>query len=91
MDILGNIKRAENNKDNNYCDICDYKCNKIYNWNRHINTPKHIRKSKRAKTSQMNIMRFYIHVSYVIKLIKQIVVYGNIQNYVQILMIKMMK
>jgi hypothetical protein len=52
MEILGNKKRAKNLNDNFYCDICDYKCNKIYNWNRHINTPKHIRKSKRAKTSQ---------------------------------------
>ena len=31
MEILGNKKRAKNLNDKFYCDICDYKCKKIYN------------------------------------------------------------
>ena len=48
----------------------------------HLNILGNKNEQKRAKTSQVNIMRFYIRVHYVINLIKQIVVYGNIQNYV---------
>jgi hypothetical protein len=44
MDTLGNDLVAKSGKkvaNNYYCEKCDYKCSKIYNWNKHINTSKH--------------------------------------------------
>ena len=63
METLGSIleiKTSDNSSDNSsneyYCDICDYKCGKKFNFDRHILTPKHIkkidRKPKRVKNEQ---------------------------------------
>lgn len=44
MEIIGNNLVAKSGKKvaiNYYCAKCDYKCYKIYNWNKHIITAKH--------------------------------------------------
>jgi len=44
MEILGNDLVAKSGKKwqtEYYCEKCDYKCFKIYNWNKHITTAKH--------------------------------------------------
>jgi hypothetical protein len=44
METLGNNLVAKSGKkvaNNYYCEKCDYKCSKIYNWKKHIGTSKH--------------------------------------------------
>ena len=44
MEILGNEKVAKNGgvfKNKYYCNVCDYKCCKKYNWTKHLGTDKH--------------------------------------------------
>ena len=44
METLGNdfvAKSGNKVAKNYYCEKCDYKCSKLYNWNKHINTAKH--------------------------------------------------
>ncbi len=44
MEILGNdlvAKSGTKVANNYYCEKCDYKCSKIYNWKKHILTSKH--------------------------------------------------
>jgi Txe/YoeB family toxin of Txe-Axe toxin-antitoxin module len=44
METLGNKLVAKSGKkvaNNYYCEKCDYKCSKIYNWKKHIGTSKH--------------------------------------------------
>ena len=44
METLGNNLVAKSGKKttiNYYCEKCDYKCSKIYNWKKHIDTSKH--------------------------------------------------
>ena len=44
MATLSNILVANCGKNGTheyYCEICDYKCSKKYNWNKHILTQKH--------------------------------------------------
>jgi hypothetical protein len=46
METLGNdlVAFCGNKMANNYfCDFCDYKCSKKYNWEKHLMTSKHIR------------------------------------------------
>lgn len=45
-------KNEQNEPINFYCDKCDYKCSKKYNWNRHISTPKHILATKNEQNEQ---------------------------------------
>jgi hypothetical protein len=59
METLGNIletKTSQITSNDYYCKICDYKCCKRFNFDRHLLTPKHIkeidRKQKRAKNEQ---------------------------------------
>jgi hypothetical protein len=59
METLGSILEIKTSNilsNEYYCDICDYKCCKRFNYDRHILTPKHIknidRKPKRAKNEQ---------------------------------------
>jgi hypothetical protein len=59
METLGSILEIKTSNilsNEYYCDICDYKCGKRFNFDRHILTPKHIkeieRKCKRAKHEQ---------------------------------------
>jgi hypothetical protein len=33
---------AKSSKHNYYCELCDYTCFKKYNWNKHLNTQKHV-------------------------------------------------
>jgi hypothetical protein len=37
-----------------YCEFCDYKCSKKYNWDRHIVTPKHLKSTKHNKIATKN-------------------------------------
>ncbi len=49
METLGDKKMRKLRKklpENFYCDKCDYKCSVLYNWNRHLMTPKHKKKSE---------------------------------------------
>jgi hypothetical protein len=41
MELLGDKKRAKTSTLEYYCNRCDYKCSKKFNWNRHILTAKH--------------------------------------------------
>jgi hypothetical protein len=41
MEILGNKLVAKSGNYNYYCEKCDYKCSKKYNWEKHIATSKH--------------------------------------------------
>ena len=44
MEILGNefgAKKGKKGQHDYYCEKCDFKCSKIYNWKRHIVTSKH--------------------------------------------------
>ena len=67
METLGSILeiKTSNNSSNNssiipineyHCDICDYNCGKRFNFDRHLLTPKHLKKvdkkHKRAKNEQ---------------------------------------
>jgi hypothetical protein len=36
-------KSGKNNKSEYYCELCDYKCCKKYNWDKHIITSKHLK------------------------------------------------
>jgi hypothetical protein len=42
MEILGNNLVAKSGTQKYYCEKCDYKCSKKYNWDKHILTSKHI-------------------------------------------------
>ena len=49
METLGDIlvtKTSLKTSDDFYCEQCDYKCCKKFNWDRHIITPKHLRVTK---------------------------------------------
>ena len=44
MEILGNkngAKKGKKEQNEYYCENCDFRCYKKYNWDRHISTPKH--------------------------------------------------
>ena len=44
METLGNNLVAKSGKkvaNNYYCEKCDYKCSKLYNWKKHLDTSKH--------------------------------------------------
>lgn len=41
MEILGNKKGAKKEEKGHYCEKCDFKCFKKYNWDRHLATAKH--------------------------------------------------
>jgi hypothetical protein len=44
METLGNDLVAKSGKkvaSEYYCEKCDYKCSKIYNWKKHLDTAKH--------------------------------------------------
>jgi hypothetical protein len=46
METLGDdlvTKNSQKNAKNFYCDICDFKCSKISNWNNHLLTAKHVK------------------------------------------------
>jgi len=38
-----------------YCSNCNYTCNKKYNWERHLNATKHIKRSKCESKKEQNI------------------------------------
>ncbi len=42
METLGNFCVAKNGNDVYYCKKCDYGCSKKYNWDKHLNTAKHM-------------------------------------------------
>ena len=49
METLGDKKMSnlsKNKQESFYCENCDYKCSRTYNWNRHILTPKHKKMSQ---------------------------------------------
>lgn len=55
MEILGNnfgAKRAEKGQYDYYCENCDFKCYKKYNWDRHITTTKHLIGCEKGHKSQ---------------------------------------
>jgi transposase-like protein len=55
MEILGNNSVAfcdETNISKYRCDVCNYTCNKKYNWNRHVTTVRH----------KQEIERFYLEM-----------------------------
>ena len=55
METLGNNFVAfcgKINTNNYHCELCDYKCRKKYNWDKHISTARHI---KEAEGSQMEM------------------------------------
>ena len=69
METLGDVlvTKTSNIFDDNFvCGLCDYKCSKKYNWDRHILTSKHIKvtqsEQKRAKTSknEQNLSSKYV-------------------------------
>ncbi len=41
MEILGNIEKSKKSNYLYICEKCDFKCCKLFNWNRHLLTPKH--------------------------------------------------
>ena len=41
MEILGKEEKSEKTIQEYYCEKCDFKCCKKFNWNRHLNTSKH--------------------------------------------------
>ena len=57
METLGDksvTKNEHKTSDEFYCDKCDYKCCKKYNWDRHIITPKHTRMTKGGQKGAIN-------------------------------------
>jgi len=42
MEILGKEEKSEKNIQEYYCEKCNFKCCKKFNWNRHLNTSKHM-------------------------------------------------
>jgi hypothetical protein len=55
MELLGNNFVAfcgKINTNNYQCELCDYKCSKKYNWDKHISAARHI---KKAEGSQMEM------------------------------------
>jgi hypothetical protein len=57
METLGDklvTKNEHKTSDEFYCDKCDYKCGKKFNWDRHILTPKHTRVSKGGQKGAIN-------------------------------------
>jgi hypothetical protein len=57
METLGDNSVTKNElktSDDFYCDKCDYKCCKKFNWDRHILTPKHSRMTKGGQKGAIN-------------------------------------
>jgi hypothetical protein len=55
METFGDKKGAKTSKNEHYCEQCDYRCFKKFNWERHILTAKHrqvTQVTKRAKNEQ---------------------------------------
>jgi hypothetical protein len=46
MELLGNDNGAKTSTCEYYCNICDYKCFKKFNWDRHLSTSKHLEEMK---------------------------------------------
>ena len=46
MELLGNDNGAKTSTCEYYCNICDYKCFKKFNWDRHLSTSKHLEEIK---------------------------------------------
>ena len=46
METLGNDIGAKTSTCEYYCNICDYKCFKKFNWDRHLSTSKHLEEMK---------------------------------------------
>ena len=42
MEILGKEEKSNKNNIEYYCEKCNFKCCKKFNWDRHIHTPKHL-------------------------------------------------
>jgi hypothetical protein len=54
MEILGNNFGAKTGTNSYYCEKCDYKCFKKYDWNRHIMTSKHCKEIP-GNVSEINL------------------------------------
>ena len=39
------IEKVAKVANNYYCEKCDYTCSKLYNWNKHLDTAKHIQET----------------------------------------------
>jgi hypothetical protein len=53
METLGD-KKPPKTSYNYYCEICDYKCSKVFNWDRHIITSKHTKRMSESQTVTKN-------------------------------------
>jgi len=53
METLGDKKLLKTSY-NYYCQFCDYKCSKVFNWERHIITSKHTKRMSESQTVTKN-------------------------------------
>jgi hypothetical protein len=61
METLGDKKGAKLSKVEHYCQYCDYKCTKKFNWERHILTAKHRQMTFGDKNEQFEQKRAQNH------------------------------
>ena len=81
-------KKVAKSSNSYYCEKCDYITSKKFNWFKHLNTQKHLKKCHLAspdnasKSSKKVAPLFFVR--FVIKNIKAEMVYGNIQKNVKL-------
>ena len=54
MEILGKEKKSKKTNISFYCEKCDFKCFKKFNWDRHLSTSKHSGKEQKEQKEQIH-------------------------------------